>query len=60
MERFEPQEGAILAKQEMDNLKYKDDISTYIEKIRSLNHSVGMSGVTLRSTIQTAIPQEIR
>src|SRR5437660_1338968 len=59
MKGFKPQEGAILAKQEMDNVKYKDDISKYIEKMRSLNHRVGMSGVTLHSTIQMATPQEI-
>ena len=60
IERFEPKEGALLAKQEMDALKYKEDIAAYIDKIRTLNHRVGMSGITLRATIQAAIPQEIR
>ena len=60
IERFEPKEGALLAKQEMDALKYKEDIAAYIDKIRTLNHRVGMSGTTLRATIQAAIPQEIR
>ena len=60
IERFEPKEGALLAKQEMDALRYKDDIAAYIDKIRTLNHRVGMSGITLRATIQAAIPQEIR
>ena len=44
----------------MDALKYKEDIAAYIDKIRTLNHRVGMSGITLRATIQAAIPQEIR
>ena len=33
IERFEPKEGAMLAKQEMDSLHYKNDISDYLEKI---------------------------
>ena len=60
IERFEPKEGALLAKQEMDTLKYKEDIAAYIDKIHTLNHRVGISGITLRATIQAAIPQEIR
>ena len=60
IECFKPKEGALLAKQEMDALKYRDDIAAYIDKIRTLNHRVGMSGITLTATIQAAIPQEIR
>ena len=59
-ERFEPKEGAMLAKIEMDNLKYKGDISSYIDKIQSLNFRVEMKGVALRALIQTAIPPEAR
>ena len=60
IKRFEPKEGALLAKQEMDALKYKEDIAAYIDKTRTLNDRVGMSVITLRATSQAAIPQEIR
>ena len=60
LERFEPKEGAMLAKIEMDKLQYKGDISDYIDKIRSLNYRVEMKGVALRTLIQTAIPPEVR
>ena len=60
LKRFEPEEGALIAKQEMDNLRYDGDIASYIDKIRSLNYRVKMSGVTLRSTINSAISEEIR
>src|SRR5205085_3195657 len=60
IERFEPKQGAILAKQEMDSLRYKNDISDYLEKIRSLNYRVKMTGVSLRSLILAAVPAEIR
>jgi hypothetical protein len=60
IERFEPKEGAMLAKQEMDRLRYNNDISEYLEKIRSLNYRVQMSGVTLRSLILAAVPAEVR
>ena len=59
-ERFERKEGAMLAKIEMDNLKYKGDISSYIDKIQSLNFTVEMKGVALRALIQTVIPLEVR
>ena len=58
LERFERKEGAMLAKIEMDNLKYKGDISSYIDKIQSLNYRVEKKGVALRALIQTAIPPE--
>ena len=35
IERFEPKEEAMLAKQEMESLRYKNDISDYVENIRS-------------------------
>ena len=60
IERFEPKEGAMLAKQEMDSLKHKGDISEYLKKIRSLNYRVRMTGVTLRSLILAAVPSEVR
>src|SRR5437588_10063649 len=60
IERFEPKEGAMLAKQEMDSLRYKNDISDYLEKIRSLNYRVKMTGVSLRSLILAAVPAEVR
>src|SRR5436853_1814493 len=60
IERFEPKEGAMLAKQEMDSLRYKNDISDYLEKIRSLNYWVKMTGVSLRSLILAAVPAEVR
>ena len=60
IERFEPKEGAMLAKQEMDSLRYKNDISDYLEKIRSLNYRVKMTGVSLRSLILAAVPVEVR
>ena len=60
LERFEPKEGAMLAKIEMDKLQYKGDISHYIDKIRSLNYRVEMKVVALRTLIQTAIPPEVR
>src|SRR5437660_6320377 len=60
IERFEPKEGAMLAKQEMDSLRYKNDISVYLEKIRSLNYRVKMTGVSLHSLISAAVPAEVR
>src|SRR5437588_8989056 len=60
IEGFEPKEGAMLAKQEMDSLRYKNDISDYLEKIRSLNYRVKMTGVSLRSLILAAVPAEVR
>ena len=60
IERFETKEGALLAKQEMDALKYKENISSYIDKTRTLNHQVAIGGITLKATIQAATPQEIR
>ena len=60
IERFEPKEGAILAKQEMDCLHYKNDISDYLEKIRSLNYRVKMTGVSLHFLILAAVPAEVR
>ena len=60
LERFEPKEGAMLAKIKMDNLRYKGDVSDYIDKIRSLNYRVEMTGVVLRSLIPKAISPEVR
>ena len=60
LERFKPKEGAMLAKIEMDNLRYKGDSSDYIDKIRSLNYRVEMKEVALCALIQTAIPAEVR
>src|SRR5437588_8936365 len=50
----------MLAKQEMCSLWYKNDISDYLEKIRSLNYWVKMMGVSLRSLILAAVPAEVR
>src|SRR5437660_36004 len=50
----------MLAKQEMDNLRYKNNISDYLEKIRSLNYHVKMMGISLRSLILAAVPAEVR
>ena len=50
----------MLVKQEMDSLNYKGNISEYLEKIRSLNYRVWMTGVTLRSLILAAVPSEVR
>src|SRR5436853_6247823 len=50
----------MLAKQEMDSLCYKNDILDYLEKIRSLNYRVKMTGVSLRSLIGAAVPAEVR
>ena len=50
----------MLAKIEMDILRYKGDISDYIDKIRSLNYRVEMKRVALRALIQTTIPPEVR
>ena len=58
--RFEPKEGALIAKQEMDSLKYDGDIASYIDQIRRLNHRVRMQGITLRSTVLAAVPPQIR
>src|SRR5437588_240977 len=60
IERFEPKEEAMLAKQEMDSLRYKNNISHYLEKIRSLNYRVKMTGVSLRSLILAVVPAEVR
>src|SRR5437588_4560104 len=59
IERFESKERAMLAKQEMDSLRYKSNISDYLEKIRSLNYRVKMTGVSLRSLILAAVPAEV-
>src|SRR5437588_8781907 len=60
IERFEPKEGSMLAKQEMDSLCYNNDISDYLEKVRSLNYRVKMTAVSLRSLILAAVPAEVR
>src|SRR5437016_9699557 len=44
----------------MDSLRYKNEISDYLEKIRSLNYRVKMTGVSLRSLILAAVPPEVR
>src|SRR5205807_9804598 len=60
IERFESKKGAMLAKQEIDSLRYKNDISVYLKKIRSLNYRVKMMGVSLRYLILAAVPAEVR
>src|SRR5947209_19717903 len=44
----------------MDSLRYKNDISDYLEKIRSLNYRVKMMGVSLRFLILAVVPAEVR
>jgi hypothetical protein len=44
----------------MDAEKYSGDIEDYIVKIKRLNNLVGMSGVTLRTTIERQLPKDVR
>ena len=60
LERFEPKEGALIAKQEMDALRYTDDIAAYIDKIRTLNHRVGMKDIILRSMVLAVVTPQVR
>src|SRR5437588_3006768 len=60
IEWCEPKQGAMLAKQEMDSLCYKNSIMDYLEKIRSLNYRVKMTGVSLPSLILAEVPAEVR
>jgi hypothetical protein len=48
------------AKNQMDAEKYSGDIEDYIVKMKRLNNLVGMSGVTLRSTIERQLPKDLR
>jgi hypothetical protein len=47
------------AKNQMDTEKYSGDIEDYIVKIKALNNRVGMSGVTLRTTIKRQLPKDL-
>jgi hypothetical protein len=44
----------------MDAEKYSGDINDYIVKMKRLNNLVGMSGVTLRTTIERQLPKDLR
>jgi hypothetical protein len=44
----------------MDAEKYCRDIKDYIIKMKSLNNLVGMSGMTLRSTIKRQLLRDMR
>jgi hypothetical protein len=44
----------------MDAEKYSGDIEDYIVKMKRLNNLVGMSGVTLRTTIKRQLPKDFR
>jgi hypothetical protein len=44
----------------MDAEKYSGDIEDYIVKMKRLNHLVGMSGVTLWSTIERQLPKDLK
>jgi hypothetical protein len=44
----------------MDTEKYSGDIEDYIVKMERLNNLMGMSGVTLRSTIERQVPKDLR
>jgi hypothetical protein len=48
------------AKNQMDAEKYSGDIEDYIVKMKRLNNLVGMSGVTLRTTIERQLPKDLR
>lgn len=58
--RFLSSQEAQEARNEMDTLKYKGDISDYILNMRRLNNTVRMSGVTLRSTICRRLSEDMR
>jgi hypothetical protein len=44
----------------MDTEKYSGDIEDYIVKMKRLNNLVGMSGVTLRTTIERQLLKDLR
>jgi hypothetical protein len=44
----------------MNAKKYSGDIEDYIVKMKRLNNLVGMSGVTLRTTIERQLPKDLR
>jgi hypothetical protein len=48
------------AKNQMDAEKYLGDIEDYIVKMKRLNNLVGISGVTLRTTIERQLPKDLR
>jgi hypothetical protein len=48
------------AKNQIDAEKYSGDIEDYIVKMKRLNNLVGMSGVTLRTTIERQLLKNLR
>jgi hypothetical protein len=44
----------------MDTEKYSGDIEDYIVKMKRLNNIVGISGVTLRTTIERQVTKDLR
>jgi hypothetical protein len=44
----------------MDAVKYSGDIENNIVKMKRLNSLMGMSGVTLRTTIERQLPKDLR
>jgi hypothetical protein len=44
----------------MNAEKYSGDIEDYIVKMKRFNNLVGMSGVTLRTTIEGQPPKDLR
>jgi hypothetical protein len=48
------------AKNQIDAQKYSGDIKDYIVKMKRLNNIVGMSGVTLRTTIKRQLLKDLR
>jgi hypothetical protein len=40
--------------------KYSGDIDDYIVKMKRLNNLVGISGVTLRTTIERQLPKDLQ
>jgi hypothetical protein len=48
------------AKNQMDAERYSGDIEDYIVKMKRLNNLVGMSGVTLRTTIERQLLKDLR
>jgi hypothetical protein len=48
------------AKNQIDAEKYSGDIKDYIVKMKRLNNLVGMSGVTLRTTIERKLLKDLR
>jgi hypothetical protein len=48
------------AKNQMQNAKYSGDIEDYIVKMKRLNNLVGMSAVTLTTTIERHLSKDLR